>query len=308
MKPSRSFIVFCALLVATFCKGQTQPNSSTPERSDKNATTLPFEDARRMTVLVRIKGTTTASNIGSAVWIGKSGYLATCYHVVKAANAPLRVGLVHDPIFSGGFVVAGASELYSVDVVAFDETTDVAILKAAKLPGHPPGVVVPGVKDVRWLPKGAILSTSALTPGQSVLLAGYPLNQTTLILQTGMFTGEGFFPATPVPSRSPSTNGRRLMLSLVSNPGNSGGPVFDADGTVVGLLQGNLTSPMRDLADTQNLICIHAKLDPAGNVLKDAAGNPVPEPTPCVQNSGISIAVPAQFILNLAKAKGLDIN
>jgi S1-C subfamily serine protease len=180
-------------------------------------------------------------------------------------------------------VITGGVVTIDVTIVAFDETNDVAILKADRLPDQPPLFMSPkSTKETPpVVPKGATLSGSALRPGQSVLLAGYPLDQNTLILQTGIFTGEGFFPETQVPSGEHLTNGRRLMLSLVSNPGNSGGPVVDVEGRVIGLLKGNLKSPMRDLADTQNLTCIHAKLDPAGNVLKDATGNPIAEATLC---------------------------
>lgn len=97
------------------------------------------------------------------------------------------------------------------------------------------------------------------------------------------------------------------MLSLVSNPGNSGGPVFGHDGNVVGLLEGNLLSPMKDLDDKQILSCLRAKLDPVGKPLVDQVGNPILESTPCVQNSGISFAVPAQFIIDLAKKNNIDL-
>jgi hypothetical protein len=138
------------------------------------------------------------------------------------------------------------------------------------------------------------------------LLAGYPLDQTTLILQTGISTGEGYFPERTGDPEIPS-HGRRLMLSLVSNPGNSGGPVFNRDGKIVGLLKGNLLSPMRDKDDKQQLVCLRVKLDSLGNPVKDISGQPVAEYTPCEQNSGISIAVPAQFISELAKKNNIDL-
>jgi hypothetical protein len=53
-----------------------------------------------MTLLVRIKG--QFESRGSAVWIGKSGYVATCYHVIKNVQLPLVVGMPHDPIFAMG--------------------------------------------------------------------------------------------------------------------------------------------------------------------------------------------------------------
>jgi hypothetical protein len=64
-----------------------------------------------------------------------------------------------------------------------------------------------------------------------------------LMLQVGI-AGEEYGPEPNTPPGTPSANGRRIMLSLVSNPGNSGGPVFDHWGQVVGFLKGNLFAPM----------------------------------------------------------------
>ncbi len=264
-----------------------------------------------MAVLVRING--AFDSLGSAVWIGKSGYLATCYHVVKGVNAPLAVELFHEPVFPSGnmnLVMTGIGRLYPVTVEGFDESTDVAILKANELPtDHERPMIfgLPGVTPDPPTPKGAVLDTEPLSFGLSVLLAGYPLDQNTIILQTGTYTGEGSFPEPLAKGKSQWINSRRLMLSLVSNPGNSGGPVFNPEGKVIGLMKGNLLSPLRD-SDGQNLFCGHAKRDANGNIAIDPTGHPIAEPTPCVQNSGISIAVPAQYILDLAKSKGININ
>ena len=97
------------------------------------------------------------------------------------------------------------------------------------------------------------------------------------------------------------------MLSLVSNPGNSGGPVFDADGKVVGLLEGNLPSPIRD-KEGRDLTYLRPKLDATGQPIRDASGQPVPEEAPYLQNSGISVAVPAKFIAELAKKNNIALN
>lgn len=91
-------------------------------------------------------------------------------------------------------------------------------------------------------PKGAILQTEFPKAGKSLLLAGFPLGENNLILQVGVATG--FWTSPPRSQTTPPASTLRLMLSVVSNPGISGGPVFDEDGKVVGLLEGNLTSPV----------------------------------------------------------------
>jgi S1-C subfamily serine protease len=98
------------------------------------------------------------------------------------------------------------------------------------------------------------------------------------------------------------------MLSLVSNPGNSGGPVFDSNGKVIGLLEGNLLSPIRNPQTGLPLVCFSPKLTPDGTPMLDSNQNPLPEkPEWCEQNSGISFAVPARFIEKLANDNNIDL-
>jgi hypothetical protein len=66
---------------------------------------------------------------------------------------------------------------------------------------------------------------------------------------------------------------------------HSGGPVFDSDGKVLGLLRGNFLSPV-----------LRQKLAANGSPALDPSGQLQFETTPMLQNSGISIVVPAQFV------------
>jgi S1-C subfamily serine protease len=312
VKPRLPVLLFCALLVTSVCNSQTRSKPSAPNTPEKNALSLPFADARQMTMTVEIKGQFGIR--GSAVWVGKSGYLATCYHVVKDVKRPLVVGMPHDPLFVSGqlnLAIGGVVNIVDVTLVAWDESTDVAILKAAKPPGQTQSALVSGnlagVTETLWTSKGATLATGKLTQGETMLLAGFPLDQATLILQVGIATGEFSYPGVQTPADSPPSNRRRIMLSLVSNPGNSGGPVLDHNGNVVGLLEGNLQSPLRDEFG-RPIVCFRAQLDAVGNIRVDAAGNLIPDKAyPCLQNSGISYAVPAQFISDLAKKHNIDL-
>lgn len=104
-------------------------------------------------------------------------------------------------------------------------------------------------------------------------------------------------------------SGLRIFLSLVSNPGNSGGPILDAGGRVVGLLEGNLLTPVtKDRQGTKYLAyCGLAPIGPDGRPNLDSAGNPPPPPAPCLQNSGISFAIPARSIAELAKKNNINL-
>lgn len=98
--------------------------------------------------------------------------------------------------------------------------------------------------------------------------------------------------------------GVRILLSLVSNPGNSGGPVFDSDGKLLGLLSANFPSPVKDEAQ-RHAEYIRPKRDANGNAVLGADGQQQFEAAKMYQNSGISLVVPAQFVQNaLDRAEG----
>ena len=92
-----------------------------------------------MTVFVSIKG--TPASRGSGVWLGKNGYLATCYHVVKGITDPLVIGVPYPTVFSAkssksNIVISGPARVFDATLIAFDESMDVAILKATQRPGQ----------------------------------------------------------------------------------------------------------------------------------------------------------------------------
>ena len=71
--------------------------------------------------------------VGSAMWIGKAGYVATCYHVLKDWTGPFKVGFARSAFVneSGLSISLGPTiNIWAADLVAFDIEADVAILKA----------------------------------------------------------------------------------------------------------------------------------------------------------------------------------
>jgi S1-C subfamily serine protease len=298
MRPRRALPVICGLLVVLSCRAQTPAGQAS----------LQFQNAREVTVSV-LAGPHGERNLGSAVWIGDSGYLATCEHVIHDIHDRLLIGIVYDPFVGSGntkLVIGAARRAIEVTVAASDESMDIAILKAPWAPSdiHMRPLVSGATSETPQAPvvvRGAKFSVGYPKLGDELLLAGYPLQGNDFIIGTGKATGLGF------PTGTASRAGLRIMVSLPANPGNSGGPVFNQSGEVVGLLEGNLTAPQPDSDGKQRQVCARAKLAADGTPLRDATGNPVPEWTECRQNSGISFAVPTHFILDLAKAKNLDL-
>jgi S1-C subfamily serine protease len=223
------------------------------------------------------------------------------------------VGMARESFASDAPAVAldAVMNAYHVSIVANDPSADIAILKAAVKPGDiNPGVAVTGLRSITpqrpLVAVGALIEESFPASGETLLLAGYPLDGEHFILQTGIATGLEIADFKPSQSVRP-TDRLRIMLSLVSNPGNSGGPVFDSNGKVVGLLEGNLTAPLRDDRG-QPLYYMRPKMDGVGRPLTDDAGKPILEQAPYLQNSGISLAVPARLLLRLAREKSIPLD
>jgi S1-C subfamily serine protease len=137
---------------------------------------------------------------GSGVVVTPDGYLLTNEHVVQ------RTDHVHVAFVDGRTV--------SASVVGRDAATDLAVLRA----------------QASSLPYAALVETRPLQPGQLVIAVGNP------------FGFESTVSAGVVSALGRSLRGRqgRLIEGIVQhtaalNPGNSGGPLVDAHGRVVGI-------------------------------------------------------------------------
>lgn len=134
---------------------------------------------------------------GSAFMIDGKGYLLTNAHVLKGSQA----------------VVANyEGQEYKADIVFVDNQKDLAILKITDTDYDP----------ISTLPYD--LKNSDFNLGADVFTLGYPRNDITY--------NEGYLSALSGFDGDTAT----VQISLLANPGNSGGPVFNKYGDVVGIL------------------------------------------------------------------------
>jgi S1-C subfamily serine protease len=90
----------------------------------------------------------------------------------------------------------------------------------------------------------------------------------------------------------------RILISANSILGDSGGPVLDDFGDVIGLIQGNLTAPFMD--ETQRpVIYIRPARDSKGNFINDQIGKQKLEATDLYARSGIAAVIPSYFVSQL---------
>lgn len=146
---------------------------------------------------------------GSGVFISKDGLLLTCAHVVEGTPlVELSLDGVEKELAQTGYKTAGKLLAY---VVGRDVEHDVALLRLVK-----------PLKGIR-----AVALASSVRKGLGVVTIGFP-GPFNKYVTAGTISG--------------SLNGN-IFSDVVVAPGNSGGGVFDVNGTLVGLAKG-MTGPL----------------------------------------------------------------
>ena len=135
-----------------------------------------------------------------------NGYLVTNYHVVEEAGSISVKGV-------GG----NSYTSYSASVVTADMANDIAILR---------------ITDSRFTGFGAIpynVTTRMAEVGEDVFVLGYPLTQTMgneIKLTNGIISSRTGYQG----------DAALYQMTAPIQPGNSGGPMFDSKGNVVGIV------------------------------------------------------------------------
>ena len=167
-----------------------------------------------------IKMYPTATNVTnpsqSQEWSGsgfalKNGYIVTNYHVVEGAKSIQIQGL------KGDFSIK-----YNAEVIATDKFNDLALLK---------------VSDSKFAGFGTIpynVKTTVSDVGEDIFALGYPLTSTMgdeIKLTTGVISSKTGFQG----------DVSLYQISAPIQPGNSGGPLFDNKGNLVGIVSAKHT-------------------------------------------------------------------
>ena len=142
-------------------------------------------------------GTSTSS--GSGFLISQDGYILTNYHVVEGASA-LSV------------TMANGAE-FPATLIGGDQTNDVALIKI----------------EGSDFPYTTIGSSDDLIVGDQVVCIGNPLGELTNSLTVGYISAK---------EREVTTDGTEITMmqtDVAINSGNSGGPLFNMKGEVVGI-------------------------------------------------------------------------
>jgi S1-C subfamily serine protease len=147
----------------------------------------------------------TSTQTGTGFVISNNGHIVTNQHVVDGCVGDIMGNL------------SGEASV-KLRLVSSDETNDLALLQAPS-----------PFKDV------AIIRDKAIRPGDSVTAIGYPFH--------GLLTSDLTVTTGIVSSLSGVMNDTRyLQISAAVQPGNSGGPLLDNAGQVVGMVAAKLNA------------------------------------------------------------------
>lgn len=149
--------------------------------------------------------TSSTACVGTGFVISEDGYIITCYHVIEyAMNYGYQVSvLLHDE-----------SE-YPAEIIGYDEDGDLAVLK----------INVTGMNPV------TIGSSSDLMVGETIYAVGNPLGELTYTMTDGIVSALNREISTDI-----SASLYVFQINAAVNSGNSGGPVYNSRGMVVGIV------------------------------------------------------------------------
>ena len=143
--------------------------------------------------------TAAVSSSGTGFVLTEDGYIVTNRHVVADANS-VRVAMYD-----------GTD--YDAEIIGADEMNDVALLKV----------------DASGLQTVTVGDTDDITVGEEVIAIGNPLGELTFTMT------QGYISALDRTINTDGTPINMMQTDAAINSGNSGGPLFDMNGNVIGV-------------------------------------------------------------------------
>ncbi|CAN7180698.1 S1C family serine protease [Phenylobacterium sp. LjRoot219] len=155
----------------------------------------------------------TDKGVGSGSLIAADGQILTNHHVVDGAK---QIGVIFKPALEGAAI--GKSDLRRAEVLKLDQVADLALIKVEAVP---PGVTPLKLGDGASLQVGADVHAIGHPTGEAWTYTRGIVSQIRRAYEWG--SAKSPHEATVIQTQTPL------------NPGNSGGPLLDGQGVVVGV-------------------------------------------------------------------------
>ncbi len=173
---------------------------------------------------------------GSGFIATENGYIVTNYHVIEEAQ-------------KGGYdisVVLYSGESYTAKIIGVEEQSDIAVLKI----------------EATGLSAATLGNSSNMQVGETVYAIGNPLGELSFTMTSGMVSALDREITTSSSSTGASITNNMFQIDAAVNQGNSGGPVYNDKGEVIGIVTAKYSStgveglgfaiPINDVASIVN--------------------------------------------------------
>lgn len=152
---------------------------------------------------------TSSAVSGSGFIVTSDGYIVTNYHVISEA-------------YEGGYdisVILYNGDTYDADIVGVEDDNDIAVLKI----------------DATGLSAVTLGSSDSIEVGDTIYCIGNPLGELSFSMTTGSVSALDRDITTSNDDGTTTTN-NMFQIDAAVNEGNSGGPVYNTEGQVVGIV------------------------------------------------------------------------
>ena len=195
---------------------------------------------------------TTSAAAGSGFILTQDGYILTNYHVVEGSNS------IKVTTYDG----TG----YDATLIGYDKSNDIAVLKI----------------DASDLTPVVLGDSDTLNVGDSVVAIGNPLGELTFSLTTGVVSALD----RPV-TLSTGTTMNLIQTDCAINSGNSGGPLFNSHGEVIGIVSAKYSSGSNSSSASVEGLGFAIPMDDVASMVSDLVKNGYVTGKPIM---GISVA------------------
>ena len=160
----------------------------------------------------------TSAASGSGFIISDDGYILTNFHVIEDSSS------ISVSLYNG--------ESYEADLIGYDESNDIAVLKI----------------EAEGLTPVILGDSNNLNVGDSVVAIGNPLGELTFTLTAGAISAKD-----REVTLSGNTTMNLLQTDCAINSGNSGGALFNLYGEVIGVTNAKYSSSSSSSASIDNI-------------------------------------------------------
>lgn len=224
-----------------------------------------------LVLFLNVKGQEVNLPLSTEMTIEKSGIYGKNHEIQNVFEI---MNLADNGSHGSGFLIKGGVIITNWHVVSYADPSQLRVTTSDGIEKDIKSIISDSVKDLAILIPYATFkggyeleSEDSILVGNQVYSWGFPFHYSTALLTVGYISGFRVY----TPYNNPRENVKHIIFNGAFNPGNSGGPIINAKGKIVGVVQSRalpLTKEAMDglsaLNNTQSGV-VYTKTDSKGN-------------------------------------------